>query len=543
MSKQEISIQILLENMQKSLDKEAKINEELIAQNNKKDIQIKLLEQKVDYLTRQIFSQKSEKLPDGQLSLFADLENKEVEEPKEEKIEITYTRAKGGKKRPPAHLPRVRVEHDISDEEKICSCGCEKIVIKEIITEQYDVVPAKFQVIQNVRFKYACSAKCGVAPKLSPLTPQMLPRYQVTPSFLAAIAVQKFQDHLPLYRQVNIYNTRFGIKDFTTTTFSNWMISASQKVLIYMIVLLNEIMLQSDYIQADETTLQVLNEPLNDKDLKQKIKNNEEIIYRGKDKIPIKNPTSKSYIWVRGTTTNHKIVLMDYSQTRAKYNANKIFEGFNKGYIQTDGYAGYNDVANKPDIEQLGCWAHARRKFTDTVKNSKVDDKSKILATNMILKIKGLYEIEKDIKDLPSNEKQKIREEKSKPIIDDIREYIDENMFLAIKLDGYIKTAFVYINNQFQKLTVYLKDGRLNIDNNIAENHVRPIAVGRKNWLFANSTEGAKSLVNWYSIIETAKMNNLDPYKYLKYILTQIPIYRYENKSLDDLLPWNVKLD
>ena len=116
-------------------------------------------------------------------------------------------------------------------------------------------------------------------------------------------------------------------------------------------------------------------------------------------------------------------------------------------------------------------------------------------------------------------------------------------MDTAIALDGYIKKAFVYINNQFPKLIVYLKDGRLNIDNNVAENHVRPIAVGRKNWLFANSVNGAKSLCGWYSVIETAKMNKLDPYKYLTYILTQIPIYRHENKSLEDLLPWNVKFD
>ena len=510
MSKQEKSMILLLENMQKSLEKSNKINIDLIVQN-------KLLEQKVDYLTRQLFSHKSEKLPDGQLSLFADLENKEVTEEKQEEIKIEYTRAKGGKKRPPAHLPRVRVEHDISDEEKICSCGCKRKVIGEIISEQYDVIPAKFQVIQNVRFKYACSSKCGVAPKLTPLTPQMLPRHQVTPSFLATIAVQKFEDHLPLHRQVKIYSSRFGI-EFTTTTFSNWMINASQKVLTPMISKLNEILLQSDYIQADETTLQVLNE-------------------EGRE------AKQKSYIWVRGTTVNQKIVLMDYSPTRAKINANNIFNGFEKGYLQTDGYAGYNDIANKPDIEQLGCWAHIRRKFTDTVKNSKVDDKSKILASNMILKIGKLYKIEKDIKNDPPDEKQKIRENKSKLIINDIKTYIDENMFVAIKLDGYIKKAFTYINNQFPKLSVYLKDGRLNIDNNIAENHVRPIAVGRKNWLFANSTDGAKALVNWYSIIETAKMNNLDPYKYLKYILTQIPIYKHEDKSLDELLPWNVNLD
>ncbi len=487
-----------------------KIIELLTAQN-------KLLEQKVDYLTRQIFVKKSEKLPDGQLSLFADLENKEVEEEKEEKIEITYERAKGGKKRPPAHLPRIRVEHDISDEEKICGCGCQKKLIREVITEQYDVIPATFQVIQNVRFIYGCSAKCGVGPKTTPLAPQMLPKHQVSPSFLATIATQKFEDHLPLHRQVKIYNSRFKM-DFTTTTFSNWMIKGYELVLIYIITLLNEKLLQSDYIQADETTLQVLNE--DNRTAKQ-----------------------KSYIWVRGTTVNNKIVLMDYSATRAKTNANTIFEGFNSGYLQTDGYAGYNDIANKPDIEQLGCWAHIRRKFTDTVKNSKVDTKSKTLASNMILKIRKLYKIEKDIKDDPPDEKQKTREEKSRPIIDDIRLYVDEYIDTAIALDGYIKKAFVYINNQFPKLIVYLKDGRLNIDNNVAENHVRPIAVGRKNWLFANSTKGAKSLAGWYSVIETAKMNKIDPYKYLTYILTQIPIYRHEKKSLENLLPWNVKLD
>jgi transposase len=510
MSKQEQSMIVLLKNMQKALDKANKNNQDLLAH-------IKLQDQKIDYLIRQLFSQKSEKLPDGQLSLFADLENKEVENIEQEDITIEYTRAKGGKKRPPEHLPRVRVEHDISDEEKICSCGCMKKVIKEVVSEQYDVVPAKFQVIQNVRFVYACSSKCGVGLQTTPLTPQMLPKYQVTPSFLATIAVQKFEDHLPLYRQVKIYSSRFGI-EFTTTTFSNWMIKASELVLKYMINLLNEILLQSDYIQADETTLQVLNE-------------------EGRE------AKQKSYIWARGTTTNNKIILFDYSATRAKVNANKIFIGFNKGYLQTDGYAGYNDIANKQDIEQLGCWAHVRRKFTDTIKNSKVDDKSKTLASNMILKIRKLYKIEKDIKDDLPDKKQKIRKEKSQLIIDDIRKYIDEYIDTAITLDGYIKKAFVYINNQFPKLTIYLKDGRLNIDNNIAENHIRPIALGRKNWLFANSTDGAKSLVNWYSIIETAKMNNLDPYKYLTYILTQIPIYRHNNKSFEDLLPWNVKFD
>ena len=194
MSKQEKSTILLLENMQKALDKSNKIIEEQAAQIKFLKEQNELQAQRIDYLVRQQFLSKSEKLPDGQLSLFADLENIEIEDEKEEEIEIKYVRKKGGKKRPPEYLPRVRVEHDISEEDKICPCGCKKKVIKEIITEQYDVIPPTFQVIQNVRFVYACSNKCGVGPKTTPLAPQMLPKCQVTPSFLATIATQKFEE-------------------------------------------------------------------------------------------------------------------------------------------------------------------------------------------------------------------------------------------------------------------------------------------------------------------------------------------------------------
>ena len=158
---------------------------------------------------RQKFCSSSEKLPDGQLSLFdEDIEDDLHEDNKEEEtIKVEYERKKGGRKSPPKHLDRVRVEHDITDKEKICSCGCQKKLIREVITEQFDVIPARFQVIQNVRFVYVCSAKCGIGPKTTPYTPQMLPKHQVTPSFLATIATQKFEDHLPLHRQVKIVST------------------------------------------------------------------------------------------------------------------------------------------------------------------------------------------------------------------------------------------------------------------------------------------------------------------------------------------------
>jgi len=510
MEKEKISVNNLLEIINKK--------DEII---DRQSQEIIYLQEKLDYFVRQKFTSTSEKHPDNQANLFNfedfDKNNIEVEEePEFEKIEYTRRR-KGGKKRPPESLPRVRVEHDISEEEKICSCGCEMQRIREITSEQYDIIPAKFQVIQNVRFVYACSCKCGEKLKTTPLAPQVLPKHQVTPSFLATIAVQKFEDALPLHRQARIYKKRFGV-EFTTTTLSNWMIKTSQLRLTPVIEKLDTIMRKSTYIQADETTLQVLKEK--DKEAKQ-----------------------KSYIWLRvRKDEKNPIVLMDYSSNRAKTTALSILDGF-AGYLQTDGYQSYNIIANQEGVTHLGCWAHARRKFADIVKSGVSPQESKKYANQAVKLIRKLYKIETEIKDKPPNEKLTQRHEKSKPIIDEIKKWLDDNFFEAQKLGGTISKAFVYLNNQFSKLTVYLENGELSIDNNMAENHVRPIALGRKNWLFATSTKGAEALANWYSIIETAKANDVEPYHYLCHLLTQLPIYEKEGWDIDELLPWNVVLD
>jgi transposase len=153
-----------------------------------------------------------------------------------------------------------------------------------------------------------------------------------------------------------------------------------------------------------------------------------------------------------------------------------------------------------------------------------------------------LYKIEKEIKDDLPDKKRSIREDKSAKIIKTIKEWYESHFLRAQALGGAIARAFIYLNNQFAKLSIYLEDGRLSIDNNRAENHIRPIALGRKNWLFATSTKGATALCNWYSIIETAKANGLDPYAYLCHVLTLLPIYAHEGKDIEDLLPWNVEL-
>jgi len=489
------------------------IKEDVIAQ---KDKAIADLQQKLDYMLRQKYASSSEKFSSNQPSLFEEASTIATEE--DAKVEtITYERKKrGNKKTPPASLPHVRVEHDLSEDEKVCACGCGMKRIKEIVSQQYDIIPAEFRVIENIRFIYACSDKCGEKVKTSKLTPQVLPKTQVTSSFLATIAVEKFEDSMPLDRQVKKYKKRFGV-DFTSTTFSNWIIRASQLRLQPLIDRLKELQMGAGYIHADETTLQVLNESG-------------------------KTAKQKSYIWLSIATINavNTIVLMKYSSNRKETTAEQLFKGFS-GYLQTDGYAGYNIVANREDVTQIGCWAHARRRFADIIKSGASDIKSKALSQELIAMVVKLYKIEKTIKADSPNKKKESREKESVPILDEIELWCDTHFLKAHAIGGTIARAFTYLKNQFPKLKIYVEDGRLDIDNNRAENHVRPIAIGRKNWLFTTSAKGADALCNWYSIIETAKANKIDAYVYLTYILTQLPIYQAEGKNIDELLPWNVK--
>jgi hypothetical protein len=329
---------------------------------------------------------------------------------------------------------------------------------------------------------------------------------------LATVAVQKFEDELQLHRQSKIFKNRFKVP-FSDTTLSNWIIKGSEAI-APIIDLLKLRLLENEYIQADETTLQVLKEQN-------------------------KKATQKSYIWLGVGMDKYPVVYMKYANSRNSSVPTTLFTGFS-GYLQTDGYAGYNQVVTKEGMTQLACWAHARRKFADIVKSGVSDEQSKRYANEAITLIKKLYKIERDSKDDPPDMRYKIRQEKSYPIINTIRDWIDTKFFRAQQLGAAIAKAFVYLNNQFSKLKVYLTDGRLSIDNNRAENHVRPIAIGRKNWLFATSVKGADAIASWYSIIETAKFNGLEPFYYLKYLLTELPIYQRDGRNIEELLPWNV---
>jgi transposase len=270
-------------------------------------------------------------------------------------------------------------------------------------------------------------------------------------------------------------------------------------------------------INIDESPLQVLNEP-------------------GR-----KN-TTKSYMWVFcGGKPDRPVVLYHYQPTRSGKEALSFLEDY-CGYIQSDDFSGYDHLDQKEDIVHLGCWAHARRKFSDVVKaRKKVRGKKanpKTLADEALDTIGKLYQIEKQARDMTVDERYQLRREKAKPILDRFKLWLESKKPLTPP-KGLLGKAISYAQNNWKKLIVYIQDGNLKPDNNVAENAIRPFVLGRKNWLFAGSPDGAQASVTFFTLIETAKANNLEPYTYLRYLFKNLPLVSDED-GYRKLLPHNI---
>ena len=479
-----------------------------------KDHQIRLLEEKVNYLLHHRFGSKSERSNDCQRTLFEEDESPASEATTEIKIEVpSHKRTKGGRRKPPKHLPRIRIEHDLPEEQKQCSCGACLKLMGEEISEQYDVLPPKFQVLEHVRLKYSCP-QCHQPPKLAQQNPPApLPRTQVSPGMLAWVGTSKFVDGLPLNRIATLMEKRFNIP-FTSTTLAEWMIKGSERLITPLLDAMERTLCQCDYLHIDETTFQVLAE-------------------QGR------TAQQKSYLWCRVTRSTTPIVLMHYSPSRAGAVASQLLENFS-GYLQTDGYAGYDATASRSDITQLGCWAHVRRKFDAASKASSPG--AAHIARQGLKQIRDLYHLDNKGKAKPPDERKAYRQQIISPFLDTFRAWIYEYQGRALSYGGLLSSAFTYLHNQWRKLTVFLEDGRLALDNNKAERHIRPIAVGRKVWLFAQSEAGAKATASWYSLVETAKANGVEPYWYLRKVFEEMPTYLRDNRPVADLLPWNIDL-
>ncbi len=475
------------------------------------ELEISLLREQNRSLRVQLYGRKTEKLfhvtEVDQPSLFDEVEHSlpSPEEGVTEEIEVQgYKRKTRGRKPLPADLPHIEIVHDISEAEKSCGCGSRKSCIGKEVSEQLDIIPAKVQVLRHIRLKYACRNCEGVedeggAVSIAPVPIQLIPKSMATPGLLAHVLTAKFVDALPFYRQEKQFS-RLGI-ELPRATMCGWAMKVAESCQPLLDLLFGEIR-SGPLINIDETTVQVLQEP-------------------GRP------ATSKSYMWVfRGGPEDKPSLMYQYHPTRAGDVAVRFLGGF-KGYVQTDGYSGYDFLDGHPDYIHVGCWAHARRKFMDVIKaapkpkNGNSESGSADVALHYIRK---LYAIEKlaQKEELSPEDLCSEREQRAKPVLDDFKQWLDHKSGQTPP-KGLLGKAVSYALRQWPRLIRYIEDSCITPDNNLAENAIRPFVVGRKNWLFSGNPRGAKASAALYSLIETAKANGLEPYSYLRFLFENLP--------------------
>jgi transposase len=497
--------------------------------------QNKVLQQNIDYykqdnklLRKKIFGSSSEikrdlEISQKELYLFNEFElvalQIEIEAPELPQVEIhSKPKKKPGRKRLPAHLPRTIVELDLSDEEKSCACGSEMEYIGKQISEELEYIPAKVNVIEYHCKKFIC-ADCvkkhednqaiPVNSKAARKPARLIEKSFASPGLLAQIAVSKFCDHLPLYRQEQIFK-RLSIP-LSRQTMSVWMIKVGEAI-IPLINLMQDKILEYDIAFADETTVQVLNEPQ-------------------------RRAQTKSYVWCFiGGPLDQRVIIYQYHPTRSGDIPKQFFDGF-KGALHCDGYGAYSSLIKSNDIIGINCFAHVRRKFIAALPNGQ----EKGVAGYVVKMIRLLYQIEDNLKIQKADTKtiKMIRQQQAKQILEQFKSYLDEKSATVLP-KSKLGEAIDYTLKRWPYLTTYLDDGRYEIDNNRSERAIKPFVCGRKNWLFSTCVEGADASANLFSLIETAKMHGLNPVAYLSHVFKELPAC----KSLNDyeyLLPYNIQ--
>lgn len=469
------------------------------------------------------FGASSEKSEYDQLSFFNEAEataDANIPEPELVEIEKHYRKARRSvKDRLPEDLAVEIVEHDLPLEDQVCpECGGSMHVMGREIRRELKLVPAKAVIVEHVRKVYTCrdceKDECGVPIRKAPMDEPVIKGSFASPEAVAQIMTQKFVMGAPLYRQEQEWK-RNGIQ-LSRQTMSNWLIRCAEDWLEPIYDALHEIMVEN-YIalHADETTLQVLREP-------------------------DKTAQSQSYMWLyrtsgfnqHGSRTLFPIVLYDYQPDRRAKRPDDFLRGF-KGYLHTDGYAGYHGLSK--DITIVGCWAHARRKFDEALKSLPPGDPNQSNALVGKQYCDKLFAIEKSLEDASPQERYEKRQELAKPLLDEFFVWLD-SLHMAKNVLG---KAVKYTLGQRKYLERYLLDGQLEISNNRAERSIKPFVIDRKNFLFANTPRGARASAITFSIIETAKECGLDPYRYLTYIFKNAPNWNIRNDidRLGYLLP------
>ena len=477
--------------------------------------QINLLEEKLRLLRQQRYGKSSEK-NDAQGELFNEAEqlsdHPDVEDRDVESNTDQPKKKKKGRTGLSPDLPRKKILLRLSDEQKRGAIDTFFVTVKE----ELDITPAKVQVLQYQQEKAVFLDEQGTRTLIEADRPKHpLGKAIASTALLAYVIIAKYCDGLPLYRQEGILK-RYGA-DITRTTLANWLIRLSLE-LQPLVNLLQEAQLQANYLQGDETRIQVLKEP-------------------GME------ATGHKWIWVmRGGPPGQPVVFFAYDKSRGKAVAQRLLEYFEGHYFQSDGYAGYDQVCIDKGIVHLGCWDHARRKFVEAEKGLPKHKPKKAApskATVALSLINKLYRIEREIKALDSDEKYEQRQKRSVPALHKLKQWLDRNSAKIAK-GSLTRKALDYTLNQWPKLIRYCEHGDLHISNAMAENAIRPFVIGRKAWLFADTPAGAKASALYYTLIETAKANGLEPYAYLSHVIGKMADAQTV-EQWEALLPWNMK--
>jgi transposase len=477
------------------------VNQQIQRRGNEHENEIKLLKMQIELLNFKLYGRRSEKLSAEEVMqgrLFDEIEaHNEEENGKEKKVEVKgHARRKNGRRPIPEHFPRVEIVIDLPEEEKFDKSGRPLKHIGDVISEKLDIIPAAIKVKRYIRRKYAVvdspnasEEEPGV--KTAPMPPQIIPQGIATPGLLAFIGISKFCDAVPLYRQEKVFD-RYDI-DMPRSTMCSWF--------IYLLTHYNpsELMMLDvacyPILGVDETRVQVHNEPG-------------------------RADTTISWMWVfRGGGTGRPLIYYEYVPSRSRDVIRKLLTGY-QGVIQTDGLKVYEYFDKSPGITHAGCWAHARRNFFDATKSCVNAEFSRAVVDI----IRKLYVVEDEARDrkLSYDEIAALRQEKSKPVLDKLKDLLEKRR-PGIAPQSNTGKAITYVLNRWDSLCVYLYDGRIFIDNNLTENAIRPFTLGRKNWMFSGSPRGAAASAMMYSLVETAKANGMEPYWYLRYLFEMLP--------------------
>jgi transposase len=462
-----------------------------------KDLQIQKLQNQLDQLLRFMYGKKSETFIDPkQISLPLDIEKSAEVEIKEERISYSRKKSSGtsnhkGRLPIPDHVERVEI--NLAPREDVTGM----VKIGEEITEQLEYTPGKLFVKRFIRPKYARPQGEGVV--IADLPSFIIERSLAGPGLLAFIVIQKYVDHLPLYRQIQQFK-RLGM-EIPSSTMSDW-VGKSLKELTPLYKILKDKILTSDYLQADETPIKVLDQ----------------------NKI---NQSHRGYYWVyRDPQTG--LVLFDYQRGRSREGPSEILKNF-QGYLQSDGYRAYESF-DKNKINLIHCMTHARRYFDWSRKDYKIPSEY------VLSEMQKLYAVERQAREnnFTHLQRYELRQKESVPVLKKLHAWLKENI-IQYPPKTLIGEAIAYSLSRWEKLMAYTNDGKLEIDNNLVENSIRPIAIGRKNYLFAGSHDSAQRAAMIYSLLGTCKLKGVEPFAWLKNVFEVLPDWKFNR--LEELLP------